>query len=1258
MSNEAKINPVPKKREDSVQDYVNYFERVVKANGWSDAQAAVLFPGLLEVGTTCLDELEGDTLKSFEAIKKALTSSELSREVHVQQFKNLELKSGESVEEYVRRCRRVVAECYPAFAKANKAQLVRDMFVHGLPRHLQTAVFNQVNAKLEEAVQAAILAESVRKTMAASSKGKTESKSWKKEEPGRKRKEGSAVVCYNCHEAGHYKSDCPKGPGSSSQGGKREVKNVLGSGSDRPTIVATVNGRQTTFLVDTGSSASILPNSEFPAKKKPSKQKFRAANGKPVRMVGRLDCLLDFDSWTAQHCFEVGEVSEPLLGTDFLKKHKLQIDTETMSVRRREVEILSRLDELRSPDDSDSAEEMTIISLVNGGEMPEGQVMAREDDLASERSSQSPFVDVEQRKFLERWDHLFQGLGHVDQISHRIETGDAKPISLPSHRIPIHLRAKAKEMINKLRNEDVIERSQSEWKFPVVLVKKPDSEDLRVAIDYRKLNLVSRKDAFPMPRVDECLEKVGGAKVFSVIDCYSGYYMVDVAAEHREKTAFGFDGELWQFKRMPFGLASAPQTFCRLMRKIMDGVPHTSVYLDEVIVFSADEEEHKDDLERVFKIIERAGLRLNRKKSAFFQKEVVFLGFLLSGREIRPAERKVRAVREFPEPRDVKAVKRFLGLCGYYRSSIADFSILAAPLHALLKKGSRFQWTEERQRAFVKLKEALCEHAVRNLPDPERPFIVKTDASQQGIGAILLQEHDDGRRVIEFASHRFTDTEKRYPVIEQEAYAIIFAVNRWRHFLLGGHFTLETDHRPLVWLQSKKELLGKLGRWSLRLAEFDFDVKHIPGKHHEDVDALSRAPVNAVQAVDREDLQKLQEEDEELAKLREAGKIEFETKDGLTFAKLDTGPALFLPRKIRKTTWERFHQELGHSGPKAVVDVAKRRIFWPGMRDDVRRWSGQCQECEVKKDFLPQGDWAPMQITQDHCLAPLEKWSLDVIGPWPETETGEKYIFVIMDQFSKWVEAKAVPRTGAEPLKNWLRSVFARFGVPRDLLMDRGSDMESKELNNFCSMMGIRQVFTTAYHHQSNPVERFHRSLINLIKLKIQREDQKDWMDCLEPALFAYRVRRHQSLNASPFEVLYGLPPRLPLDAEYGKRLDPPTQDHGTVRKTARKTMEKTAARRKIEYDRRKRVRVPDFQVGQLVYLKRQQVKRGQNPKLSSRWIGPFRLSEQVSPVNWKIEGRDQTSKIVHSNLMKLCSDQSLEMDIIRKRGRPKKVAD
>ncbi|KAL0148818.1 hypothetical protein M9458_055827 [Cirrhinus mrigala] len=433
--------------------------------------------------------------------------------------------------------------------------------------------------------------------------------------------------------------------------------------------------------------------------------------------------------------------------------------------------------------------------------------------------------------------------GQTNVLSHDIRTPPGVIVRQRPYRVPEARRQAIEAEIQKMLKLGVIEPSRSPWSSPIVLVPKPDGT-LRFCNDYRRLNEVSDFDSYPMPRVDELLERLGRARYITTLDLTKGYWQVPLSEEAKPKTAFSTPSGHWQYRTLPFGLHGAPATFQRLMDIILR--PHqtyAAAYLDDLVIHSEAWEDHLERLRRVLSELRRAGLTANPRKCHLALHEARYLGFTVGRGLIKPQENKVKAILEAPKPSTKTQVRAFLGLAGYYRCFIPSFSSMAAPLTDLTRKGQpdRIRWTEEAEHAFRIIRGALTTEPVLRAPDFSCPFLLHTDASDTGLGAVLSQVQEGEEHPVVYISRKLSKAERNYAAVEKEALAIKWAVLELRYYLLGRRFTLFTDHAPLQWMARAKDTNARVTRWFLSLQDFHFDVRHRAGSSNTNADGLSRS---------------------------------------------------------------------------------------------------------------------------------------------------------------------------------------------------------------------------------------------------------------------------------------------------------------------------------------------------------------------------------------------------------------------------------
>ena len=432
-------------------------------------------------------------------------------------------------------------------------------------------------------------------------------------------------------------------------------------------------------------------------------------------------------------------------------------------------------------------------------------------------------------------------LGLTSLTEHVIDTKGATPIKQRPRRTPRAFEGEDKAALQKLQEQGSIRPSTSPWASPIVLVRKKDGT-VRPCVDYRRLNAVTKPDAFPLPRTDDCLDAMSGSVLFSTLDITSAYNQIPVRKEDIQKTAFTTKFGLFEYTTMPFGLSNAPATFQRVMEVALRGLQWTIclIYLDDVIIFGRNLEEHINRLREVLSRIKAAGLKLSPRKCFLLQKEVKFLEHVVSEAGVLPNPDNVQKLVEWSQPKTVTDVRAILGLGSYYRRFVKDFSKLVHPLIQLTRKDTSFIWTDDCEEAFQKLKVALVGPDVMGYPRQDCSFILDTDACDVSIGAVLSQFQDGRERVIAYASRVLNKTQRNYCVTDRELLAVVHFITHFRHYLMGTEFTVRTDHQALKWLFSLREPRNRIARWVEELSAFHFTIEYRPGKQHGNADGMSR----------------------------------------------------------------------------------------------------------------------------------------------------------------------------------------------------------------------------------------------------------------------------------------------------------------------------------------------------------------------------------------------------------------------------------
>ncbi|XP_062602901.1 uncharacterized protein LOC134264647 [Saccostrea cucullata] len=446
------------------------------------------------------------------------------------------------------------------------------------------------------------------------------------------------------------------------------------------------------------------------------------------------------------------------------------------------------------------------------------------------------------KSLCEQFSEVFTDIpGTTNLVKHKIELTSKEPVRVKPYSIPFNTENVIREEVEKMLQMKVIEHSTSPYSAPVVIARKKDGTN-RFCIDFRKLNSVTVFDAEPMPNPDSIFSKLTGKKFISKIDLSKGYWQVQMEEDSKPLTAFSTPAGLYQFRKMPFGLVNAPATFSRLMRNLLHGMENVENFIDDIMVFTDTFAEHLSTLKILFTRLRDAGLTARPTKCFIGFEQIDCLGYLVNDQRLKPEDDKIEAIKNAPIPETKKQVRSFLGLVGFYRKFIPNFSAIAIPLSDLTKKGNpnRVQWTECHQGAFDSLKQLLCSRPILKLPDMQKPFILRTDAADEGIGAVLLQMEGDEKFPVAYASRKLQKREKSYAVIEKECLAVVWGIQKFHQYLYGKDFVLETDHQPLMYMNKAKTENSRLMRWALQLQPYHFRIVAIKGSENVGADYLSR----------------------------------------------------------------------------------------------------------------------------------------------------------------------------------------------------------------------------------------------------------------------------------------------------------------------------------------------------------------------------------------------------------------------------------
>ena len=848
----------------------------------------------------------------------------------------------------------------------------------------------------------------------------------------------------------------------------------------------------------------------------------------------------------------------------------------------------------------------------------------------------------------------------IEIAQHRIDLIEgAIPVRQKQYRLNPQFSMLVKKELDKLIEAGFIYPVlSSEWVSPIVVAPKPPGPKgefrIRVCQDYRKLNAATRKDHHPLPFTDMILDKVAGSERFSFLDGYAGYNQIHIKKEDQSKTTFTTDWGTFAFSRMPFGLCNAPATFQRAMMTIFKDFlrDFMEIFIDDFCVYGLGAD-HPEHLRKTFERCRWAGLSLQAEKCFLAMTEGILLGHKISKKGIEVDYDKIAVVLSLEVPTNLKELRGFLGCVGYYRRFIEGYSKIATSLTKLLQKDVPYEWNEERQAAFLTLKERLMQAPVLQPPDWSKSFHVDVDVSKFCIGLVLGQK-DEGSKdhPIYYASRQLNPAEKNYSTTEREALGIIYACKKFRHYLLGYKTIFHTDHNALKYMFNQADLSGRIARWVLLLQEFDFEVQVKPGKAHVNADYLSRltgvGPEDKIEdTFPDENLFHIEGEDSlyfDIVQFLISGlfprtmsveqKSVFLHKVGpYTLIKnvlYKLTPDMKLKRCLERREIPRVISALheGNAGGHFAVKTTVAKIrdagyWWPTMHRDVYQFIRSCDPCQRQGKPLNSGKWPLIPIMP---LAPFAKWGIDFVGPiQPVTQHRKnRYILVATDYLTKMVEAAALKTNDAKVTSRFIfDNIITRYGCPLELVSDRGTHFLNATIEHLTTVYLIKHRKTTPYNPKANGLTERANGLLCKILTKIVAAHKTDWDVKLSSVLWAYRTAEKVTTRKTPFYLTYGHDSVVPIEFDIptyrlwdDRRLGiEESQIHRLQsfekleedRNASLAETEKQQSRRKFLYD--KKLRKKDIKEGDWVLLYDNRFDKFPG-KLHTRWMGPYKVKD------------------------------------------------
>jgi transposase InsO family protein len=824
------------------------------------------------------------------------------------------------------------------------------------------------------------------------------------------------------------------------------------------------------------------------------------------------------------------------------------------------------------------------------------------------------------------------GLPPIRGIEHQIDLipGASLPNRAPYRTNPEETK-EIQRQVQELLNKGYVRESLSPCAVPVLLVPKKDGS-WRMCVDCRAINNITIRYRHPIPRLDDMLDELSGAILFSKIDLRSGYHQIRMKLGDEWKTAFKTKFGLYEWLVMPFGLTNAPSTFMRLMNEVLRHFigKFVVVYFDDILIYSSSLEEHLAHLRAVFDALRAARLFGNIEKCTFCTDRVSFLGYVVTPQGIEVDQAKVEAINNWPIPTSVTQVRSFLGLAGFYRRFVKDFSTIAAPLHEITKKGVPFTWGKAQEDSFSTLKDKLTHAPLLQLPNFDKTFELECDASGIGLGGVLLQE---GKPVAYF-SEKLSGPSLNYSIYDKELYALVRTLETWQHYLWPKEFVIHSDHESLKHIRSQGKLNRRHAKWVEFIESFPYVIKHKKGKENVIADALSRR-YTLLSQLDFK-IFGLETIKEQYAHDDDFKDVLLNCKEGRTWNKfiLNDGfvfraNKLCIPASsVRLLLLQEAHGGglMGHFGVKKTEDILATHFFWPKMRRDVERYVARCTACQKAKSRLnPHGLYMPLPVPS----SPWEDISMDFVLGLPRTKKGRDSVFVVVDRFSKMAHFIPCHKTddATHVADLFFREIVRLHGVPNTIVSDRDAKFLSHFWRTLWAKLGTKLLFSTTCHPQTDgQTEVVNRTLSTMLRA-VLKKNIKMWEECLPHIEFAYNRSPHSTTKKCPFEVVYGFVPHAPIDLlplPTSERLNLDAKQRAELilklHATTKEHIEQMNSRYKHSGSKgRKHV---TFEPGDLVWLhlRKDRFPHLRKSKLLPRADGPFKVLDRINDNAYKLE--------------------------------------
>lgn len=1038
------------------------------------------------------------------------------------------------------------------------------------------------------------------------------------------------MKCFKCEDYGHVAAKCPKSTGAART-------NAVTSKRRQACKSVTIGTQQINALIDSGSDLSLMRAATYIGIGAPSlssdKIEFRGVGSNENVTLGSCSIKVKIDEDEYNVFFHV--VSDTLIPHDIIIGYDF-LESVDVCMRSGDVYIS------KIPNVIDDIPE--VLNIVAANDIDLSHIPDREIQLEVKRKIEN--YKPEQTKKV--------------GVKMHIALHDETPIYQTARRLSVKENKDLDSQIETWLRDGIVRPSYSDFASPVVLVKKKDGST-RICVDYRRLNQKIIKDRFPLPNIEDQIDRLRDKRVFTTLDLENGFFHVPVDEGSRRYTSFVVPSGQYEFCCVPFGLCNSPSVFQRYINAIFRDLVTSGdviIYLDDIIVPALD---YRDGLDRLNKVLATAseyGLVIKWSKCQFLQTCVEYLGHIIENNSVKPSKQKTNAVRQFAEPTTVRALQSFLGLTGYFRKFVPAYSVIARPLTNMLRGGVNFHFGEKERASFKELKLILTNNPVLRIYSPTAETELHTDASALGFGAILLQRDNEDRLLhpIHYASGKTNPCEEKYHSYELEVLAVVKSLKKFRVYLIGIPFKVITDCQAFVMTLKKKDICPRVARWALFLQDFDYTVQHRSSKAMRHVDALSRYPLPVSMSIVEEEasvihkIRKAQADDKELqeriSRVNDAEK--YVRENGLLYRLVDNEQLLVVPKAMQAYVIRLVH-ERGHFAVAKTEQLLKRDYWFDSMRPKIEKVIQSCLQCVLaeRKTGRLEGYLHPI----DKGDRPLETYHIDHLGPLASTKKNYRHILVVVDSFTKFVWLYPTKSTTSVEVIDRLSKQALVFGNPRKIISDRGTAFSSHEFADYCKKEDVQHIMiTTGIPRANGQVERVNRTLIPLLT-KLAHPQAETWHKYVGRAQQYLNHVPSRSTGVSPFQLLIGTRMRLQDDPQVKEILEreaifvfQEARDESRIQ--AKEAIARIQDENRKAYNKRRKKDYIGFKEGDLVAIRRTQL--GPGLKLCPKYLGPYQIIKVLRNDRYLVEkvgeheGPRTTSTSRDSMKPWICEDHDL----------------